>query len=186
VAVWDFGVKPSLVDELVKRGCCVTCVPAFAKAGDVRALSPAAVLLSDGPGDPRDYPEIVREIAALCEDQIPTLGIGLGHQFLALARGAKVTKLRYGHRGANQAVVYRDNTRAYITGQNHGYAVTASTLPGAATEIFINLNDDTCEGVRYDDIPACGVQFQPDTHPGPQDMSFVYNKWLDLAARRQK
>lgn len=157
VVVWDFGARRVIARQLQKRGCRVTVVPYDTTAEQIAALKPDGVLLSDGPGDPADNFDIIEQIRALTKYGIPLLGLGLGHQMLAIARGAMTYKLKYGHRGANQPVIDADTGRIYITSQNHGYAVTS--LPVEAQAYMTNVNDGTCEGIRYTDIPALSAQF---------------------------
>lgn len=181
VVLWDFGAKRNIARELLLRGCDVTHVPAGATADEILALRPDGVMLSNGPGDPAENTGVIRELAHLCEAKMPLFGICLGHQLLALARGGETAKLKYGHRGANQPVLETAGNRVYITSQNHGYAVTAGTrLPKNAAESFRNLNDGTCEGIDYRDIPAFSVQFHPEACGGPQDTRFLFDRFIRL------
>ncbi|MEN6595302.1 MAG: carbamoyl phosphate synthase small subunit [Clostridiaceae bacterium] len=181
VVLWDFGAKRNIARELLLRGCDVTQVPAGLSAEEILALKPDGVMLSNGPGDPAENTGVIRELACLCEAKMPLFGICLGHQLLALARGGETDKLKYGHRGANQPVLETGNNRVYITSQNHGYAVTTgSSLPKNAVESFRNLNDGTCEGIDYLDIPAFSVQFHPEACGGPQDTRFLFDRFIRL------
>ena len=135
-------------------------------------------MLSNGPGDPAENVGIIQELTKLSDYAIPTFGICLGHQLLALSQGAKTEKLKYGHRGANQPVINKDTGRVYITSQNHGYAVVSSTLPQTAYESFSNVNDGTCEGVRYKNMPAFSVQFHPEASAGPLDTGFLFDEFI--------
>ena len=181
VVLWDFGAKRNIARELMLRGCDVTHMPAGASAEEILALKPDGVMLSNGPGDPAENTGVIRELARLCEAKTPLFGICLGHQLLALARGGETAKLKYGHRGANQPVLETSANRVYITSQNHGYAVTAGTsLPKNAVESFRNLNDGTCEGIDYLDIPAFSVQFHPEACGGPQDTRFLFDRFIRL------
>ena len=138
-------------------------------------------MLSNGPGDPAENVGVISEIKKLCDyGKIPIFGICLGHQMLALARGAKTSKLKYGHRGGNHPCKDLASGRVYITSQNHGYAVEVSSLPENARLSFINVNDETCEGVDYTDIPAFSVQFHPEACGGPHDTNFLFDKFLKL------
>jgi len=180
VVLWDFGAKGNIERMLLKRGCRVITVPCFAKAEEILALEPDGLMLSNGPGDPAENTESIVQIKKVVERNIPTFGICLGHQLLALARGAKTEKLKYGHRGANQPVIERTTGRVYITSQNHGYAVVSSTLPANSFESYTNANDGTCEGVRYTDIPAFSVQFHPEACGGPLDTGFLFDEFINL------
>lgn len=180
IVLWDYGYKKNMAEELVKRGCKVTIVPAGADAAEILALSPDGVLLSNGPGDPAGNAGIIRNIGAVAGSGVPVFGICLGHQMLALAKGAKTGKLKYGHRGANQPVRDLATGRLYITSQNHGYAVETATLPETARLSFENVNDGTCEGIAYRDIPAFSVQFHPEACGGPKDTAFLFDRFLDM------
>ncbi len=180
VVLMDFGAKDNIRRELVKKGCNVTVVPGNTSAEAIKAMNPDGIMLSNGPGDPAENVEIINQLKILCEAKIPTFGICLGHQLLALSQGAKTKKLKYGHRGANQPATDTQTGRVYITSQNHGYAVVADSLPQNAYESFINANDGTCEGVTYKDMPAFTVQFHPEACGGPLDTSFLFDKFLNL------
>jgi carbamoyl-phosphate synthase small subunit len=180
VALWDFGAKGNIARELEKRGCAVTRVPADATAEDILALKPDGIMLSNGPGDPADNVGIIAELKKLCEKKIPTFGICLGHQLMALSQGAATVKLKYGHRGANQPAKDLLTGRSYMTSQNHGYAVDAQTLPSNARLRFINGNDGTCEGVDYLDLPAFTVQFHPEAAGGPLDTRFLFDRFIAM------
>ena len=181
VVLWDFGAKRNIARELLSRGCDVTHAPAGATAEEILALKPDGVMLSNGPGDPAENTGVIRELTRLLETKTPVFGICLGHQLLALARGGETVKLKYGHRGANQPVLETAANRVYITSQNHGYAVTAGpSLPKNAVESFRNLNDGTCEGIDYLDMPAFSVQFHPEACGGPQDTRFLFDRFIRL------
>ncbi len=180
VAVYDCGNADSLCEHLVKRGCEVHVFPCDAKADlDVLACNPDGIMLSDGPGDPTEYTRIIEEVKKLLGVK-PIFAVGMGHQILAIASGAKTYKLQYGHRGGNQPVKDLSTRRTYITTQNHGYAVDASSLVNGASERFVNANDHTCEGVSYDALNAFSVQFHPAVCGGPQDTSFLYDSFVKL------
>lgn len=180
VVLWDFGAKGNIPRELVKRGCNVTIVPATATAEEILAINPDGIMLSNGPGDPKENTEIIEQLRKLCEHKIPTFGICLGHQLLAMSQGADTHKLKYGHRGANQPATEVETGRVYITSQNHGYAVLSETLPKNAKESFVNGNDGTCEGVTYTDMPAFSVQFHPEACGGPLDTAFLFDKFISM------
>ncbi|MGB5087838.1 MAG: carbamoyl phosphate synthase small subunit, partial [Ruminococcus bromii] len=143
VVLMDFGAKHNIGRELVKRGCNLTVVPAHTTADEIKAMNPDGVMLSNGPGDPSDNTEIIAELKKLCDFGIPTFGICLGHQLLALSQGAKTEKLKYGHRGANQPAKEVETGRVYITSQNHGYAVVSDSMPENGKVSFVNGNDNT-------------------------------------------
>ena len=191
VALLDFGAKANIQRELEKRGCKVTLLPYNTKAHTILELTPDGIMLSNGPGDPAENTDVIEEIKQICEwnkeqmksqpeKAIAIFGICLGHQILALARGAKTSKLKYGHRGANHPVKESESGRVYITSQNHGYAVESQNLPAFARQSFVNLNDGTCEGLIYTDIPAFSVQFHPEACGGPHDTNFLFDNFLKL------
>ena len=180
VVLWDFGAKANIARELCKRGCEIITVPYDTSAKEITDINPDGIMLSNGPGDPSDNTKIIQEIAKLCESNIPIFGICLGHQLLALARGATTSKLKYGHRGGNHPVKNLETGRVYITSQNHGYAVEAQSLPSFAKMSFMNVNDGTCEGVKYCDIPAFSVQFHPEACGGPKDTNFLFDEFIKL------
>ncbi len=181
VILFDFGAKANIQRELEKRGCNVTVVPYDTKAEQVIKMAPDGIMLSNGPGDPAENTGVIQEIRKLCEyGKIPIFGICLGHQMLALARGSKTSKLKYGHRGGNHPCKDMATGRVYITSQNHGYAVEPDSLPDFARMSFINVNDETCEGVDYTDIPAFSVQFHPEACGGPHDTNFLFDRFIQM------
>ena len=181
VVLFDFGAKANIQRELEKRGCKVTVVPYNTTAQEIINLNPDGIMLSNGPGDPAENTDVIAEITKLCEyGKIPIFGICLGHQMLALARGAKTSKLKYGHRGGNHPCKDLLTNRVYITSQNHGYAVEPASLPPQARLSFINVNDNTCEGIEYTDIPAFSVQFHPEACGGPHDTNFLFDRFLKM------
>ena len=180
VVLWDFGYKKNMGDELIKRGCKLTVVPAHTSAEEILKLNPDGILLSNGPGDPSDNKSIIENIGKVAQSKTPIFGICLGHQLLALAKGANSSKLKYGHRGGNQPVRYTPTDRLYITSQNHGYAINSESLPSSAVLSFTHVNDNTCEGVEYTDIPAFSVQFHPEACGGPQDTNFLFDQFMSL------
>ena len=201
VVLFDFGAKLNIQRELEKRGCKVTVVPYNTTAEEVIKLSPDGIMLSNGPGDPAENTEVIEEIRKLCEwnkktlkqvqgdrhaelvsasHAIPIFGICLGHQMLALARGCKTSKLKYGHRGGNHPCKDTETNRVYITSQNHGYAVENASLPSYAKMSFFNVNDGTVEGITYTDIPAFSVQFHPEACGGPHDTNFLFDRFMQL------
>ena len=180
VVLMDFGAKHNIGRELNKRGCNLTVVPAHTKAEEVLALNPDGIMLSNGPGDPAENTAVIAELKKLSDSGVPMFGICLGHQLLALARGAQTEKLKYGHRGANQPVKELETGKVYITSQNHGYAVVSDSLPEDAEVSFVNGNDGTCEGVTYTNMPAFSVQFHPEACGGPQETSFLFERFMQL------
>ncbi len=189
IVLWDFGAKANIQRELEKRGCKVTVVPCTTTADEILALKPDGLMLSNGPGDPADNVQKIEELKKICEydkqilkqvqdDVIPIFGICLGHQMLALARGCKTSKLKYGHRGGNHPCKDTETGRVYITSQNHGYAVENASLPSYAKMSFFNVNDGTVEGITYTDIPAFSVQFHPEACGGPHDTNFLFDNFL--------
>ena len=180
VVLWEFGAKANIRRELLKRGLEVITVSGEATAKDILSLNPDGIMLSNGPGDPKENVTIISEIKKLVKAKIPIFGICLGHQLLALAMGADTSKLKYGHRGPNQPVKHLDTGRVYISTQNHGYAVKNDTLPKGAVLSFINTNDGTCEGITYTKTPAFSVQFHPEACAGPLDTSFLFDDFVKL------
>ena len=181
VVLFDFGAKANIQRELEKRGCNVTVVPYNTTAEEVLKMTPDGIMLSNGPGDPAENVGVIQEIRKLCEwGKTPIFGICLGHQMLALARGAKTSKLKYGHRGGNHPCKDMVTGRVYITSQNHGYAVETDSLPSYATQSFTNVNDNTCEGITYNDIPAFSVQFHPEACGGPHDTNFLFDRFMKM------
>ena len=181
VILWDFGAKANIQRELEKRGCKVTVVPYNTTAEEILKMKPDGIMLSNGPGDPAENVEIITEIKKICETgTLPIFGICLGHQMLALARGCKTSKLKYGHRGGNHPCKDTQTGRVYITSQNHGYAVESTSLPEYAKMSFVNVNDETVEGITYTDIPAFSVQFHPEACGGPHDTNFLFDRFLKM------
>ncbi len=177
VALINLGNAGNIASQLAERGCEVTVLPYDTAAEAVAAFD--GVVLSDGAGDPRENGEIIAEVKKML-GKVPMMGVGLGHQLMALAAGASCVKLPYGHRGANQPVKRLADGRTYITTQNHGYAVDASALPAGVTESYLNVNDKTCEGVDYAWMKAFSVQFHPTACKGPQDTTFLYDAFIAL------
>ena len=184
VVLWDFGARASLTQELQKRGLEVVAVKSSATCEEILAMSPAGVVLSTGPGNPADYKSIAAEIGRLCESCIPVLGIGLGHQLLALSQGARTERLSYGHRGENQPVKNLSSGKVLIASQNCGYTVAKDSLPETAVLTFESVNDKTCEGIQYESFPGYSVQFYPKTSGGRQDTGFVFDQFVNLVAAR--
>lgn len=177
IALLDCGKKRSVRDELVRRGARVMVLPAHTAASDILALAPAGVVLSNGPGNPAMATTIVDTIRELY-GRIPLFGICLGHQLLALAAGGRTYKLKFGHRGANHPVQDCHTGRAFVTTQNHGFAVDPASLPSDLLVSHRNLNDGTVEGLRHRTLPIRSLQFHPEGAPGPRDAGIVLDEWM--------
>ena len=181
VALLDFGLKRNIFRELQKRGAQVIVCPQNTTAQELQELQLDGIMLSNGPGDPADNLEIIENLKEICKLNIPIFGICLGHQLLALAHGFKTEKLKYGHRGANQPVKNLETGRVFITSQNHGYAVQSESIDGkTARELFVNVNDGTCEGVRYLDCKAFTSQFHPEACAGPLDTAGLFDEFFAM------
>ncbi len=179
VALLDLGAKKNIARSLHERGCEVTIYPAHTKAEEIIAARPDGIMLSNGPGDPKDCGPVIDEIRKLYETDIPIFAICLGHQLMALATGADTYKLKYGHRGGNHPVRDLETGKVYISSQNHGYAVDAKSLdPAVAVPAFENVNDHTNEGLRYTGKNIFTVQFHPEACPGPQDSSYLFDRFI--------
>ena len=187
IVLMHYGCKRNIVRCLVKRGCKVTVMPAFATAEEIKALAPDGIMLSNGPGDPAEPVEVIENLKHIFELNIPTFGICLGHQLSALAAGAKTMKLKYGHRGANQPVTDFESGRTFITSQNHGYAVVGDELPAEMGEVAqVNANDGTCEGIKYKKWNCFTVQFHPEANGGPKDTEFLFDRFLNNVKAAKK
>lgn len=183
VVAYDFGVKSNILRMLASRGCKITVVPAQTPASEVFGLEPDGVFLSNGPGDPQPCDYAIKAAAQLIEAGIPTFGICLGHQIMALASGAKTFKMKFGHHGANHPVKDLDNGRVSITSQNHGFAVDADTLPANLRPTHISLFDGTLQGLARTDKPAFCFQGHPEASPGPHDISYLFDRFIGLMAK---
>ena len=181
IVLWDFGAKDNIERELTKRGATVIRMPAASTREEILEQEPDALMLSNGPGDPAEAQNIIEQLHLLQADKLPTFGICLGHQLLALAHGFSTFKLKYGHRGANQPVRDLVTDRIFITSQNHGYAVDNNTIDTTIAKIrFINSNDGTCEGIDYVDEPTFSVQYHPEACGGPKDTEFLFDRFFDM------
>ena len=181
VALLDFGAKDNIAASLAKRGCDVTIYPALTSADEIIADAPDGIMLSNGPGDPKDCGSIIEEVRKLYESEIPIFAICLGHQLMALATGADTHKMKYGHRGGNHPVKDIATGRVYISSQNHGYVVDTENLdPRIATPAFINVNDGTNEGLAYTGKNIFTVQFHPEACPGPQDSAYLFDRFIKM------
>ncbi len=187
VAVLDFGIKKSILDDLEACGCAIKIFPYGFSAEEVLASKPDGVFLSNGPGDPAQAREAIAEVKKLMRASradgkaLPMFGICLGHQILALAAGGETYKLRYGHRGGNHGVYNKETDRSYITSQNHGYAVKAESMILKNMDVTeINLNDKTVEGMKHRQRPIFSVQYHPEASPGPCDSKYLFEKFTEL------
>ncbi len=180
VVAFDYGVKKNILRMLSSRGCKVTVVPAQTSAMDVLALKPSGVFLSNGPGDPEPCDYAIAATREIIEAGVPTFGICLGHQIMALASGAKTFKMKFGHHGANHPVKDLDNGRVSITSQNHGFAVDEKTLPANLRPTHISLFDNTLQGLMRTDKPAFCFQGHPEASPGPHDISYLFDRFIAL------
>ncbi|MGC1270239.1 MAG: glutamine-hydrolyzing carbamoyl-phosphate synthase small subunit [Croceibacterium sp.] len=183
VVAIDYGAKDNIFRNLVKAGARVTVVPAQTSLDDILALQPAGVFLSNGPGDPAATGEYsVPVIKALLDQDVPLFGICLGHQMLALAAGAKTTKMNQGHRGANHPVKRLEDGLVEITSMNHGFAVEGDSLPAGVVETHVSLFDGSNCGISISGKKAFGVQYHPEASPGPQDSFYLFEKFVGSLA----
>jgi carbamoyl-phosphate synthase small subunit len=185
VVAFDYGVKRNILRMLVERGCKVTVLPAQATAEDALALKPDGIFLSNGPGDPEPCDYAIKAISTLVETGVPVFGICLGHQLLGLASGAKTMKMKFGHHGANHPVQDLDNQRVYITSQNHGFAVDPATLPANVRTTHVSLFDGSLQGIARTDKPAFSFQGHPEASPGPHELSYLFDRFVDLMQQHQ-
>lgn len=185
IVLIDYGAKLNIPRELAARGCEVHVLPCTMTAEEILSHKPQGIMLSNGGGDPMDAKFELEQIKKLNEFKIPTFGICLGHQLMALASGAKTHKLKYGHRGANQPVKDLVTGKVYITSQNHGYAVRNKSIPEDVGKVrMINANDKTCEGIDYLKRPCFTVQFHPEAHGGPLDTEFLFDRFIAMTEER--
>lgn len=180
IGLLDVGLKENIVRSLSMRGCDVTVYPAWTPAAEILADQPDGIMISNGPGDPKECTSIIAEARKLYESNVPIFAICLGHQLMALATGSDTFKLKYGHRGGNHPVKDLTTGRVYISSQNHGYAVDESSVdPAIAEPLFVNVNDGTNEGLVYKGKNIFTVQFHPEACPGPQDSGFLFDRFLE-------
>jgi carbamoyl-phosphate synthase small subunit len=185
VALIDFGAKNNIIENLKLRDCDITIFPYNTSYEEVMDICPDGVLLSNGPGDPKAVQEGI-ELAKKIVDKVPTFGICLGHQILALALGGDTYKMKYGHRGGNHGIYDVELDKAFITSQNHGYAVDPESLKNKDIIVtHINLNDNTIEGIKHSELPVFSVQFHPEGAPGPTDTSYLFDKFVALAKKAE-
>ncbi|MCU6435221.1 glutamine-hydrolyzing carbamoyl-phosphate synthase small subunit [Undibacterium sp. Jales W-56] len=187
VVAFDYGVKRNILRMLVQRGCKVTVLPAQSSAAEVLALNPDGVFLSNGPGDPEPCDYAIAATRELIEKGIPTFGICLGHQIMALASGAKTLKMKFGHHGANHPVQDIDTRQVLITSQNHGFAVDSASLPANCRVTHVSLFDGSLQGFARTDKPAFCFQGHPEASPGPHDIAYLFDRFTQLmsAAKAQ-
>ena len=183
IVAMDFGVKHNILRMFVDRGCRVSVVPATYTSNQIRELKPDGLFLSNGPGDPEPCDYAIRTIAELLEDALPTFGICLGHQLLALASGARTVKMKFGHHGANHPVLCNDSGRVMISSQNHGFAIDADSLNKSLVVTHVSLFDQSLQGIRRVDVPAMGFQGHPEASPGPHDVAELFDRFMDMLAQ---
>ncbi|MFZ7121968.1 MAG: carbamoyl phosphate synthase small subunit [Eubacteriaceae bacterium] len=177
IAIIDFGIKNNIIESFKNRGLKITVFPSNTTAERILSVNPDGIFLSNGPGNPKDYPHIINNIKILIENK-PTIGICLGHQLIALALGGNTEKLKFGHRGCNHPVKDLKKDKVYITSQNHGYVV--SKIPDEMEVTHINLNDNTVEGLKHKEKPLLSVQFHPEASPGPDDAHCIFDEFMEL------
>ncbi len=184
VGILDVGMKKDIALSLARRGVTVTVYPCDTKASEILSDGPDGIMISNGPGDPKECTEIIKEVKELYDSDVPIFSICLGHQLMALATGADTYRLKYGHRGANHPVKDLTDNRVYISSQNHGYAVDEKSLdPQVAVPLFSNVNDGTNEGLSYKGKNIFTVQFHPEACPGPQDTAYLFDRFIDMMRR---
>ena len=184
VVAYDYGVKRNILRMLAERGCRLTVVPAQTPAAEVLALNPHGVFLSNGPGDPEPCDYAIAAISEILAKGIPTFGICLGHQLLALASGARTLKMKFGHHGANHPVKDLDSGQVLITSQNHGFAADAATLPANVRVTHVSLFDGSLQGMARTDVPAFSFQGHPEASPGPHDVAYLFDRFISLMEAR--
>ena len=186
VVAYDFGIKRNILRMLAARGCQLTVVPAQTSAAEVLAMNPDGVFLSNGPGDPEPCDYAIAAIRTFLDQRLPTFGICLGHQLMALAAGAKTQKMKFGHHGANHPVKDLESEKVLITSQNHGFMVDASTLPAEVSVTHISLFDGSLQGMKWTDRPAFCFQGHPEASPGPHDVGYLFDRFISLIVEHNK
>jgi carbamoyl-phosphate synthase small subunit len=186
VVAYDYGVKRNILRMLASRGCRLTVVPAKTPADEVLAMNPDGVFLSNGPGDPEPCDYAINAIKTIVEKKVPTFGICLGHQLLALASGAKTVKMKFGHHGANHPVKDLETGRVAITSQNHGFAVDAATLPANIRTTHVSLFDGSLQGIARTDAPAFSFQGHPEASPGPHDVGYLFDRFVSMMETKHR
>ena len=179
VVAYDFGVKRNILRMLAERGCDITVVPAQTPASEVLAMNPDGVFLSNGPGDPEPCDYAINATREFLDKNLPVFGICLGHQILALAAGAKTLKMKFGHHGANHPVKDLDTGRVSITSQNHGFAADETTLPANVRVTHVSLFDGSLQGITFTDKPAFSFQGHPEASPGPHDIAYLFDRFVE-------
>jgi carbamoyl-phosphate synthase small subunit len=180
VVAYDFGVKRNILRMLASRGCKLTVVPAQTPAADVLAMNPDGVFLSNGPGDPEPCDYAITAIRAFLDKKLPTFGICLGHQLMALAGGGKTLKMKFGHHGANHPVKDLESGQVLITSQNHGFAADPATLPANIKVTHVSLFDGSLQGMAWTDRPALCFQGHPEASPGPHDVAYLFDRFIGM------
>lgn len=186
VVAYDFGIKRNILRMLAARGCQLTVVPAQTSAAEVLAMNPDGVFLSNGPGDPEPCDYAIAAIREFLDRRLPTFGICLGHQLMALAAGAKTQKMKFGHHGANHPVKDLESGKVLITSQNHGFMVDSSTLPAEVSVTHVSLFDGSLQGMQWTDRPAFCFQGHPEASPGPHDVGYLFDRFISLMADYNK
>ncbi|MBN1218479.1 MAG: glutamine-hydrolyzing carbamoyl-phosphate synthase small subunit [Anaerolineae bacterium] len=186
VVAYDFGIKYNILRLLNEAGCRVTIVPATTSAADVLAMHPDGIFLSNGPGDPAAVTYAIDHTCQLVDSGLPIFGICLGHQILGLALGGQTHKLKFGHRGGNQPVRDESSRVVAITSHNHGFAVSAGSLPDDVEVTHINLNDDCIEGLRHKTKPIFSIQYHPESSPGPHDALEFFKQFAEMMEEKKK
>ena len=186
VVAYDFGIKRNILRMLAARGCQLTVVPAQTSAAEVLAMNPDGVFLSNGPGDPEPCDYAVTAIREFLDRRLPTFGICLGHQLMALAAGAKTQKMKFGHHGANHPVKDLESGKVLITSQNHGFMVDIATLPAEVTVTHVSLFDGSLQGMKWTDRPAFCFQGHPEASPGPHDVGYLFDRFISLMIEYNK
>ena len=185
VVAYDYGIKHNILRMLAERGCRITVLPAQATAATALALKPDGIFLSNGPGDPEPCDYAIAAIAEIINKDIPVFGICLGHQLLALASGAKTMKMKFGHHGANHPVQDLATKKVYITSQNHGFAADEKTLPGNVRVTHKSLFDGTCQGIERTDKQAFSFQGHPEASPGPHEVGYLFDRFIQMMEIRR-
>ena len=185
VAILDVGTKFNIARCLLKRGCEVTIFPARTNPEDILAINPDGIMLTNGPGDPKECTEVIQNLKSLYQSDVPIFAICLGHQLMALATGCDTEKMKYGHRGANHPVKDLETGRVYISSRNHGYMVKEDSVPSDIAEVaFINVNDKTVEGLKYKNKNIFTVQFHPEACAGPKDSEVLFDRFIKMMEER--